>query len=182
VRIVRIFTPVVIGIIITSALLVDFATAAGSPNINSPSFTIMYVDAHATTGAGGGLDWTRFSALDSSFPRGASSYGGSGGSSTHSHTTSSNNYQISTITGSTRKSGGTSDAGDHYHITVGGNTDTAKPYLEVVPRQQLMKNHHLLLRVEMKVQRHNHLLVPILVKVVEGHNKVSYPLQVTVYQ
>jgi len=116
VRIVRIFTPVVIGIIITSALLVDFATAAGSPNINSPSFTIMYVDAHATTGAGGGLDWTRFSALDSSFPRGASSYGGSGGSSTHSHTTSSNNYQISTITGSTRKSGGTSDAGDHYHI------------------------------------------------------------------
>jgi len=30
--------------------------------------------------------WTRFSALDSKFPRGASSYGATGGSATHTHT------------------------------------------------------------------------------------------------
>jgi hypothetical protein len=30
--------------------------------------------------------WTRFSALDNTFPRGASTYGGSGGSATHTHT------------------------------------------------------------------------------------------------
>mgnify|MGYP003965244991 FL=1 len=34
------------------------------------------------------LGWTRFSALDSKFPQGNSAYGGTGGSSTHSHTSS----------------------------------------------------------------------------------------------
>jgi hypothetical protein len=54
---------------------VDTQTGGGVP-----SGMIAMFDAACPSG------WTRFSALDSKFPRGASTYGGTGGSDTHTHT------------------------------------------------------------------------------------------------
>jgi RHS repeat-associated protein len=99
-----------------------------SPDLEIDSGLIALFDSSAPSG------WTRFSSLDSRMPRGASSYGGTGGSTTHTHTTTGG-YNTSTVTGTTRKSGATASAGDHYHTTVAGTTDPANnlpPYLDMV--------------------------------------------------
>jgi hypothetical protein len=60
-----------------------------SPDLEIDSGLIALFDDSTPTG------WTRFSALDSYFPRGYSSYGVTGGSSTHTHTTSGGSYHTS---------------------------------------------------------------------------------------
>jgi len=69
--------------------------------------------------------WTRFSALDGRYPRGAASYGSTGGSGSHSHsgtTASAGSHSHSGTTasaGSHSHSGTTASAGSHSHsITV----------------------------------------------------------------
>jgi hypothetical protein len=58
--------------------------------------------------------WTNFSGLDRRFPRGASTCGGQNNANTHTHTTGG--YDTSSVSDTTRKSGATSSAGEHYHI------------------------------------------------------------------
>jgi hypothetical protein len=99
-----------------------------SPDLEIDSGLIALFDSGAPTG------WTRFSALDSSSPRGASSYGVAGGATTHTHTTTGG-YNTSTVTGSNRKSGTTDSAGDHDHEMQDGATDAGNnmpPYLDMV--------------------------------------------------
>lgn len=80
--------------------------------------------------------WTRFSTLDNTFPRGATTYGGTGGATTHSH---------STTGGYTTGSSGLGLAvslltnfnsiGDHTHVSSNGTTDTGTntpPYLDMI--------------------------------------------------
>lgn len=79
------------------------------------------------------LGWNRVSALDSRFPRGSSSYGGTGGSSTHTHT-----YIITTSGPSTTirgvGTGGTFAGSSHYH-SCSVSTDPGSnipPYINVL--------------------------------------------------
>ena len=78
------------------------------------------------------LGWERFSSLDDKFPRGASSYGGSGGSSTSSHTGGSGT--TGGASSYSTRSGGYSVMASHTHsysYSISGAT--AMPsYLEVV--------------------------------------------------
>jgi hypothetical protein len=79
--------------------------------------------------------WSRFTALDGRFPRGASTYGGTGGAETHAHSYSG------TSGGSNSSARGTAPtlSGDytppgHAH-TYSGNTDSASnlpPYLNII--------------------------------------------------
>ncbi|PIS17408.1 MAG: hypothetical protein COT59_00860 [Candidatus Nealsonbacteria bacterium CG09_land_8_20_14_0_10_42_14] len=57
----------------------DCRDAWPEAGIGIPSGMIAMFDTSCPSG------WTRFAALDDRFPRGASSYGGTGGSATHSH-------------------------------------------------------------------------------------------------
>jgi hypothetical protein len=82
--------------------------------------------------------WTRFSGLDTTFPRGASSYGGTGGSNTHTHT----------FPGGETSSGPSSTIGyddiflditlsssTHTHVTNSGTTaagTNTPPYLDMI--------------------------------------------------
>ncbi|MBU1120114.1 DUF2341 domain-containing protein [Patescibacteria group bacterium] len=78
--------------------------------------------------------WTRFSALDSKFAKGASSYGGTGGATTHTHTTTGG---YTTGSSGTRNDspGGGNGAGNHTHTTANGVTGSGNsipPYLDMV--------------------------------------------------
>ncbi len=78
--------------------------------------------------------WTRFSALDSKFARGASTYGGTGGATTHTHTTTGG---YTTGGSGTRNDspGGDNGAGEHTHTTANGSTDSGNsvpPYLDMI--------------------------------------------------
>jgi chitodextrinase len=81
------------------------------------------------------LGWERFNALDNSFPMGATSYGATGGSNTHTHTAS-----LSTSWAGASgacASGGTKRVSTPHSHTGGITTDTANdlnlpPYLSVV--------------------------------------------------
>ena len=74
-----------------------------------------------------GTGWTRFSALDDTFAIGASSYGGTGGSTTHTH--SYTGSTTSSATGTNSPSiGGTPRAGivgTHTHTVLSGTTPSA---------------------------------------------------------
>jgi hypothetical protein len=80
--------------------------------------------------------WSRFAALDGKFPRGAASYGGTGGAATHAHAYSDTTGQSSR---SERGAGGPTlpnfySPPDHTH-SLGGNTDDASslpPYLDIL--------------------------------------------------
>jgi hypothetical protein len=81
--------------------------------------------------------WTRFSALDGKHPRGATTYGGTGGAATHTHTKTggTTNNQSS---GSNVCQGSTCE-GDyaiaHYHTVTSGTTGAGTntpPYLDVI--------------------------------------------------
>ncbi len=84
-------------------------------------------DASAPTG------WTRLTALDSGFPRGAASYGATGGATTHTHSTAS--AGSTTAATETMTGGGTGGVGGHTHgsgsATTGSGTHTP-PYLDMV--------------------------------------------------
>ncbi|GEM_PF-6298357 len=76
--------------------------------------------------------WTRTTALDSSFPRAAASYGGTGGATTHTHSSSSGGSTAGAT--STETGGGTGGVASHTHSTggsVGDGTHTP-PYLDMV--------------------------------------------------
>ena len=78
--------------------------------------------------------WTRFSALDSRFARGASSYGGTGGATTHTHTTTGG-YTTGASGTRTDSPGGGVGAGNHTHTTANGSTgagNSLPPYLDMV--------------------------------------------------
>jgi len=73
-------------------------SASASTNDHLPPYrNVLFGSSNGTTIAPTGVvlitsvlppyGWTRFTDLDNRFPRGASSYGGTGGASTHSHTT-----------------------------------------------------------------------------------------------
>ena len=76
--------------------------------------------------------WTRFTALDNRFPRGAATYGGTGGSSSHAHSYSGTTGPPSS---STRR-GATMTSASPYHrhsySGVTGSTGHLPPYLNVV--------------------------------------------------
>ena len=78
--------------------------------------------------------WTRFSALDSSFARGASSYGGTGGATTHTHTTTGG-YTTGSSGTRTDSPGNSVGAGGHTHTTINGTTGSGTslpPYLDMI--------------------------------------------------
>jgi RHS repeat-associated protein len=80
--------------------------------------------------------WTRFSALDGKFPKGADTYGGTGGSATHTHDTSGG-YTTGSEAGSGNGTShtNTSVAEGHTHTTQDGNTQAGNSlpsYLEMV--------------------------------------------------
>lgn len=82
--------------------------------------------------------WTRFSTLDNTFPRGATVYGGTGGSTTHSHSTTGG-YTTSTHTSSNYTRFATPYryimTYSHNHTSLAGSTGTGTntpPYLDMV--------------------------------------------------
>lgn len=78
--------------------------------------------------------WTRFSALDSKFAKGASSYGGTGGAATHTHTTTGG-YTTGMSDSRTDSPGGGNGAAPHTHTTANGTTgagNSVPPYLDMV--------------------------------------------------
>lgn len=81
--------------------------------------------------------WTRYTALDSAFPRGNTTSGGTGGSSSHTHTYTSNassNYQNQNVS-STGESGITVAGKTHKHTLSGTSDSTGSvlpPYVDVV--------------------------------------------------
>lgn len=79
--------------------------------------------------------WTRFSALDDNFPRGNSSYGGTGGSTTHTHTTNSATTDTRSNSGDCLGGGCTGSEVSHSHnvsADTTGTGDHTPPYLDMV--------------------------------------------------
>jgi hypothetical protein len=83
------------------------------------------------------LGWQRFTALDDTFPRGNSSYGGTGGSSTHTH-------EVTITTGGPSTTGGSKAIGhttaDDFHthscITTSDTGSNIPPYMDVIFAQR----------------------------------------------
>lgn len=96
------------------------ATADNTP----PYLDMVFGQANAQTAASAGLiamtdvipplGWTQFSALDSKFPRGAATYGGTGGASTHTHSVS---ITTGTPSATNTGNGSGSSAGSRYNHT-----------------------------------------------------------------
>lgn len=79
--------------------------------------------------------WTRFSALDSVIPRGASSYGGTGGADTHSHTTTGSSTSGPNGTASAGGTGCSAGSSGHTHSISAASTAAGSnlpPYLSVI--------------------------------------------------
>ena len=75
--------------------------------------------------------WHRFSALDGLFPRGAATYGGTGGSETHTHTYDGITSRVLEDSGPYKNVGG----GDNHHHSYSGTTDPSSslpPYLDII--------------------------------------------------
>ena len=77
---------------ITSTYFADLSAISG---VAIPSGLIAMFDTSCPAG------WTRVTALDSKFPMGNSTYGSSGGASTHSHTVTSHSHTMPANTGTT---------------------------------------------------------------------------------
>jgi len=80
------------------------------------------------------LGWERFSTLDDKFPRGASSYGGTGGSDTHEHTGHKNSGGVSTLSALWYDSGNFNGTTAHTHVVyfTAASTSNLPPYTSVV--------------------------------------------------
>ncbi len=87
--------------------------------------------------------WSRFTSLDAKFPRGAATYGGTGGSTTHTHsftggytTSASNGSAVQVFDTGACDGGVVGGAGStHTHVSNGGTTgsgDNTPPYLNMV--------------------------------------------------
>lgn len=97
---------------------------------NEISIPSSMISAFETTPSG----WTRYSALDGRFPRGASTAGGTGGVSTHAHTTGGG-YVGGTTSTDDFRNGTTPVVRQHQHSTSAGSTaaaDNIPPYLDVI--------------------------------------------------
>ncbi|MBI2356751.1 DUF2341 domain-containing protein [Candidatus Dojkabacteria bacterium] len=101
-----------------------------SPSLTVNTGNIVWFDATVPTG------WTRFTALDSKFPRGSATYGGTGGSTTHTHP-----FTGGYATGGSAEQcaagadGGGSAAWAHGHTSLGGTTGSGTntpPYLNMI--------------------------------------------------
>lgn len=66
--------------------------------------------------------WTRITALDSAFPRGAASYGTTGGATTHTHSTTNGGSTASATETMTGVEGSRGGVGSHTHSTVATTT------------------------------------------------------------
>jgi len=102
----------------------------GKSKLDIPTNHIALFDVNSFAG------WTRFSALDDKFPRGAATYGGTGGATTHTHTLS-----FSIGTGGTNDTGGNctsncksaADDGHSHSVTNSSSSGTnIPPYLNMV--------------------------------------------------
>ena len=81
------------------------------------------------------LGWTRFTALDGKFPRGASTYGGTGGSSSHSHTISGTTSGASAYISDWRRSynaSGPCYAHTHTFTVTTSTANVLPPYMDVI--------------------------------------------------
>lgn len=100
------------------------------PNLDISSGMIALFDATVPSG------WTRFSTLDSRFPRGAATYGGTGGAATHTNPTIGGyTTGISADICVSGADGGGSGAWAHTHTSLSGNTGSAThtpPYLNMI--------------------------------------------------
>jgi hypothetical protein len=83
--------------------------------------------------------WTRETAFDNSFLRGASTYGGTGGGDTHTHSYTTGNVNTSTFNANNQQVKNTvtySYTGNHYHYKTieADSTETSSlpPYLNIV--------------------------------------------------
>lgn len=82
-----------------------------------------------------GSGWTRFSALDTKFARGASSYGATGGAETHTHTYSTSTGGPSDTAAADTVSATLTRATSSHTHSVGGTTDSGTslpPYIDVL--------------------------------------------------
>ena len=102
----------------------------------APAGEIMIFDAACPTG------WTRVSDFDDKFLKGATTYGGTGGSDTHTHATTGitgvqansggNNVDGSPQDGGYFSAHGGAPTHGHTCTLVPGNADTLPPYIEVI--------------------------------------------------
>lgn len=79
--------------------------------------------------------WTSFSSLTGFFPRGASAYGGTGGTSTHNHSTGSDTTSGPSGTVSAGGAGCNAGSSSHTHTVATSTTSTENntpPYIEVI--------------------------------------------------
>lgn len=92
--------------VLNSHIHTNFSTSIDSSTVLPPYLNMLYCDSTSFTIPTGLISvfestvptgWTRFSALDNYFPQGASTYGGTGGSTTHTHTTT-NSYITDAVT------------------------------------------------------------------------------------
>lgn len=83
--------------------------------------------------------WTAFSALNSRFPRGAATYGGTGGAATHTHPTTGG-YTTGAAATSGDTPGTDKGACPHTHTTASGTTDSASSYPPYIYTYFVSKN------------------------------------------
>ena len=78
--------------------------------------------------------WARFAALDNAFPMGGSSYGATGGSTTHSHSVGSPSHTDAGFVFSTGQGSGSffSDWGRADHVHTVSNASNLPPYITMV--------------------------------------------------
>ncbi len=117
---------------------------AGNGTMMPEYLTMIYGQADTDTMAPSGtitmsnaippLGWNRFSTLDSKFPYGSSSYGTTGGSTTHTHSVSATTGNESATVGCATTTPTTTRVLTHTH-TVSGNLNSASnnpPYIETL--------------------------------------------------
>ena len=114
------------GVLLSSLLLIAFQVIATAPN---PGHTMSEIEGLSSgmivmfdTACPAG--WTRFTPLDSAFPRGASTYGATGGASTHTH-----NFTVPTSLNVCPCGGTAAGAAGTWATTAGSSLP---PYLDVL--------------------------------------------------
>jgi hypothetical protein len=124
------------------------ASVTAAADHTPPYLNMVFASANSQTMAGAGLialvnsipplGWTRFTSLDSAFPRGAATYGGAGGASTHQHSTVLTSGLRSAAAGCNTEAPLSGRSGDHTH-TYTYTTDAVSnlpPYIQVIFAQR----------------------------------------------
>lgn len=105
-----------------------FCSASAPISLLPTSFVVFY---NASVPSG----WTRFTSLDNRFPRGAASYGGTGGLSTHTHSNESVTTGGPSILTKVRYNGSalaSSTTHTHTFTLTFGSANNLPPYLDIV--------------------------------------------------